>query len=241
MNAADTLRAAARQFPTCDIATARSGPLTVPCQPLNDWLAITPSVAAGEPDDMPVFTGGFQVTHRPTGWAFSAIAGCLNCARAVGKRLGEIGEELTLVVNTAGVEIERVAPANWPPQPGDVWRDRGGSPWFALVSRDGAPILTDPRSTGPFPADEVAREEGPLTLAYRPEPAATTPSPATGAPRVFRVGDTIPGNLRAVVDKDGDTWNRRLGGAWGHGDMRRTSELLLDHYGPVTEIPGGTR
>jgi len=29
---------------------------------------------------------------------------------------------------------ERVAPVEWPPQPGDLWRDRHGEPWFIYVT-----------------------------------------------------------------------------------------------------------
>ncbi|MFI6813737.1 hypothetical protein ACIBG7_15055 [Nonomuraea sp. NPDC050328] len=30
-----------------------------------------------------------------------------------------------------GVTVERVAPEEWPPQPGDLWRDGRGNLWFA--------------------------------------------------------------------------------------------------------------
>lgn len=41
-------------------------------------------------------------------------------------------DERTHTVNTGdpGVTVERVTPAGWPPQPGDLWRDTDGEPWF---------------------------------------------------------------------------------------------------------------
>src|SRR5690606_14221389 len=61
------------------------------------------------------------------------------------------------VALTESVTIERVAPAEWPPRPGDLWRDRDGLPWFAVEH---------PGHTGPHlrtindsiaPADHIAR------------------------------------------------------------------------------------
>lgn len=58
--------------------------------------------------------------------------------------------------------IERVAPKEWPPQPGDMWTDRDGDPWFAI--KDGAVVGWRGDRMNPI---DVARDCGPLTLARR--------------------------------------------------------------------------
>lgn len=91
------------------------------------------------------------------------------------------------------VTIERFAPAEWPPQPGDVWLDRDGNPWFGcwycldpdspdpawvpFVDSDGAAIAVlnqtaGPMGAGPERPEWLVQQRGPLTLAYR-KPATT--------------------------------------------------------------------
>lgn len=43
---------------------------------------------------------------------------------------------LTVPLGPAGVTVERVAPAEWPPRPGDLWRDQRGNVWFAADLHD---------------------------------------------------------------------------------------------------------
>lgn len=45
-------------------------------------------------------------------------------------RLGPVLVDLT----DATVVVERVAPKEWPPQPGDKWTDRDGHDWLAVRS-----------------------------------------------------------------------------------------------------------
>jgi hypothetical protein len=102
---------------------------------------------------------------------------------------GQPASMTTLFVN--GVTVERVAPAEWPPQPGDVWRDPHGYAWFAFSycpdpdhtdawaveaakSTDFTVVALQPQHGGPYGVaadfpDKVLRDAGPLTLAYRPE------------------------------------------------------------------------
>lgn len=73
-----------------------------------------------------------------------------------------------------GVFVERVAPAEWPPKPGDLWRDRLGSVWFAFFGLDAREVFfipADPVSgplTTPSPS-LVLEKSGPLTLVHREE------------------------------------------------------------------------
>lgn len=73
--------------------------------------------------------------------------------------------------------IERVAPREWPPCAGDLWRDRNGDVWYALlVDDDDAAgeryVLLRPGRTskdtgvGANLAD-VLEWHGPMTLAHR--------------------------------------------------------------------------
>lgn len=66
--------------------------------------------------------------------------------------------------------VERVAPAGWPPQPGDLWRDRVGEPWFAFNDK-GADLMVPAypvnASRGGRMPDTVLEKLGPLTLVHR--------------------------------------------------------------------------
>lgn len=72
--------------------------------------------------------------------------------------------------------IERVAPVEWPPQLGDLWRDRDGDLWFASIGydKDDAEHITlcstRPKSldgSGLVAVDRVLRQYGPLMLIHR--------------------------------------------------------------------------
>ncbi len=69
------------------------------------------------------------------------------------------------------VTIERVAPAEWPPQPGDLWRDRVGELWFVhhAPHQPKGPLWG--RTTGGARwtdiAEWLAKDNGPLTLVHR--------------------------------------------------------------------------
>jgi hypothetical protein len=45
---------------------------------------------------------------------------------------GEWG--MTFPTTVEGVTVKRVAPAEWPPRPGDLWRDKHNALWFARVA-----------------------------------------------------------------------------------------------------------
>ncbi|MDH6460152.1 hypothetical protein M2302_000303 [Micromonospora sp. A200] len=75
-------------FPFATITTD-SGTLTVPCEPINDWLAITP--ATGKTDDgRPVLGGTFTITHLATGATIADGDACINCCRASGRKLASL-------------------------------------------------------------------------------------------------------------------------------------------------------
>jgi hypothetical protein len=62
--------------------------------------------------------------------------------------------------------VERVAPADWPPQPGDLWRDQGGTLWFAVESETRAVVLTC-NGKNRRPAVAISDLYSPLTLVHR--------------------------------------------------------------------------
>lgn len=169
-------------------------------------------------------------------------------------KCGEAGDEITLVVNTRGITVERVAPAEWPPQPGDVWKAKpsdvwGGGIYFArdLSNLDNEPAGSVIRLVGASeycdgtydPADLARRHQ--LTLDYRPEPANSPPTPA--APRTWPSG-VIPADVTAVRDVEDDVW-RRQGDMWvcepvSGPLMARDEQSMLGSFGPVAEIVGGS-
>lgn len=85
------------------------------------------------------------------------------------------GIQAEIPVEAPRVSIEHVAPSEWPPRTGDVWRDRHGSPWFAVNVTDTAetdvPEITmvaaheDYRRT----PDKLLQTCGPVTLVHREE------------------------------------------------------------------------
>lgn len=76
-----------------------------------------------------------------------------------------------LPANSEFVAVVRIAPAEWPPQPGDLWRDNGDEVWFAVQLAPGDvamlpsyPVSSSKRGVTP---DRVMRTVGPLTLVHR--------------------------------------------------------------------------
>lgn len=78
-------------------------------------------------------------------------------------------ETMGRVVYTAakGVSVERVAPAEWPPQPGDLWRDRDGTLWFAVEEKGHHPAGLMCDSSQVWNPAEVGANWSPLTLVHR--------------------------------------------------------------------------
>lgn len=66
-----------------------SGNLTTPCEPVNEWLAITPEIGMEE-DGTSRLIGAFVVTHRPTGTVLTEGGGCIECARLAGRELAAL-------------------------------------------------------------------------------------------------------------------------------------------------------
>lgn len=46
---------------------------------------------------------------------------------------GDINSTTQVYMGDSGVSVERVAPADWPPQPGDLWRDGSGRLHFGAA------------------------------------------------------------------------------------------------------------
>ena len=71
----------------CTIAMDNDTTLTVPCEALNEALAITPKFAVSPATGRGIFGGTFVVTHIPTGRSVSGGSGCIECCRATGNAL----------------------------------------------------------------------------------------------------------------------------------------------------------
>lgn len=72
-----------------------------------------------------------------------------------------------------GVAVERVAPAGWPPQAGDVWKDSNDEEWFASTRTATSPVelfLADFSSSMAMEPDDLAEKFGPVRLVRRREP-----------------------------------------------------------------------
>jgi hypothetical protein len=76
------------EFPTVTIATD-SGTLTVPCEPINEWLAITPGTGTDDEGNSRL-VGGFTITHVPTGMNTCEGFACINCCRGAGEKFAAL-------------------------------------------------------------------------------------------------------------------------------------------------------
>ncbi|SCL43216.1 hypothetical protein GA0074692_6769 [Micromonospora pallida] len=92
-----------------------------------------------------------------------------------------------LLVDLAGVRVERVAPAEWPPVPGDLWRADDEGVWFAHLYRTSGTYprtelrmipMHDDGGRYSFP-DKLLAVQGPMRLVHR-EQADPTGDEATG-------------------------------------------------------------
>lgn len=102
------------------------------------------------------------------------------------------------------VRIARVAPAEWPPQPADVWRDNAGVAWMALGNLAGGvemvPAKGGPDAGGWQDPIDVLGDFGPMRLEYRPgwtPPGEPTIKPAE--PFVDERAEMIAG-IRELAD-----------------------------------------
>jgi len=81
-----------------------SGTVVVPCEPINEWLAITP-VFSMDMDGKTWLDGTFSITHLPTGQAFSEGSGCINCCRRAAAGLLALDADWSLLPGTNGAEF----------------------------------------------------------------------------------------------------------------------------------------
>jgi hypothetical protein len=84
---------------------------------------------------------------------------------------------MEIPVSSLAVTVERVAPAEWPPVAGDLWRDARGGLWFAhvVLTRGGQrEMRLQPHhesDDGYWTPWRLLAERGPLALVHRePQP-----------------------------------------------------------------------
>lgn len=87
-------------------------------------------------------------------------------------------DETRLPMPSWNVTVERAAPPEWPPQPGDVWRDPTGVKWFAAEPLTGEeePLMLPAAAWLGCHASEALADHGPFELLYR---EGWTPPPTT--------------------------------------------------------------
>jgi hypothetical protein len=106
---------------------------------------------------------------------------------------------LRLPLAMRGVTVERVAPAEWPPQAGDVWRDRDGRKWFVRYV-DGEPYMVSTTEDNGSP-EYVLDEHGPMTLHDREGWTPTTDTaPAAHTPEQLDERAEVIAGLRRLLD-----------------------------------------
>lgn len=147
--------------------------------------------------------------------------------------LGAMASPCQIYLDCPDVQIERLAPADGEPQPGQLWADATGEERYAY-QRNGAVSLLDERGVG-VPWQSVHRDPqlGPITRVY-PLPAVAAPQPEADEPRAPRpMLDDVWGDDSddewTVIRQDG-----RLLLTWD-GETR-TWESADSQYGPLTLI-----
>lgn len=93
----------------CKIST-NSGDTLVPCEPINEWLAITPDFGMDK-DGKTSLSGAFAVTFRPSGTRLSEGAGCIECCRSAGKALAALDVNWSTLTADTGAEWLAALPA----------------------------------------------------------------------------------------------------------------------------------
>lgn len=68
----------------------------VPCEPLNEWLGITPHFGVDENRQI-TLDGRFTITHIPTGWSLPDGSACYSCCRYYGMKIAALGLDWSTV------------------------------------------------------------------------------------------------------------------------------------------------
>lgn len=101
-----------------------------------------------------------------------------------------------------GVTLDRVAPAEWPPQLGDIWSDRDGTEWAAGAS-DGETVVMwriGGKGAG-VDALDVLQDRGPVRLVRRRGwTPATNTAPAEPEPEQVDKRAAMVAGFRALAD-----------------------------------------
>jgi hypothetical protein len=87
-----------------------SGDVTVPCEPVNEWIAITP-VFGMDHEGRSWLDGRFIVTHLPTGMSLVEGPGCINCCRNAGRALAATSVDWSVLTRENSAEISKSWPA----------------------------------------------------------------------------------------------------------------------------------
>lgn len=80
--------------------------------------------------EIPTFRSGELVDIAIRGVRIVSINTPYDDPASITVGLPNTDDRLTLLVPWNGVTVERVAPAEWPPLPGDLWRDSDGGLWM---------------------------------------------------------------------------------------------------------------
>lgn len=80
-----------------------SGAVRLICEPINEWLAITPFFGM-DSDGKTWLDGTFTVTHIPTGRNIVDGSGCIACCRHAGKVLSALAADWSTLTSTNGTE-----------------------------------------------------------------------------------------------------------------------------------------
>lgn len=84
-------------------------------------------------------------------------------------RAGANREAYALYINpdSPNLVVTRVAPAEWPPQIGDVWADAHGGEWWCRPEHEDGEAYLQSQKGGVDDPAWVLRQYGPMTLVYR--------------------------------------------------------------------------
>lgn len=177
----------------------------------------------------------------------------------------DIGNYTTSLPLVEGVAVERMAPAEWPPLPGDIWGIADGGRWFAAqyhadfdnredfegCNEGGWRTVLVPMDIGPYGnspgrPDEIRKKAaGQLTLVYREPALSNDDEPSTWTDESGTVWD-----LHArYTDSTGFSWHWAGGFEYPNGKPEplfsrsdwSQQDVRISLIKPLTAVKDGAR
>jgi len=116
-------------------------------------------------DTVDVYITGAKVVEQNKVWVKVSYP-CMGGADFPGEWIAQIDTD------SPNVNVCLVTPVDWPPVPGDLWRDNHGQVWFCRIDDSTPYLMAASDHYHGATAAVLAETRGPMTLVHREEPAS---------------------------------------------------------------------